>query len=96
MSWISKHELDSLKDWIRLNERHISELEKLVARQSNEIRRLERLSTARTYSMGEIDLAKLAIKVEEINREIESGKIAKAAADRLVQDILTAYYKGMQ
>ena len=46
--------------------------------------------------MGEVDLAKLAIKVEEINREIESGKIAKAAADRLVQDILTAYYKGMQ
>ena len=46
--------------------------------------------------MGEVDLAKLAIKVEEINRMIESGQLAKAAADRLVKDILTAYYKGMQ
>ena len=53
-------------------------------------------SKARTYSMGEVDLAKLAIKVEEINRMIESRQLAKAAADRLVKDILTAYYKGMQ
>lgn len=96
MPWISKRELDFLKDGIRLNESHICELEKRLDNHKSAIEDLQFSSKARTYSMGEVDLAKLAIKVEEINREIESGKIAKAAADRLVQDILTAYYKGMQ
>ena len=71
-------------------------MKKRLDNQKNAIEDLRFSSKARTYSMGEVDLAKLAIKVEEINRMIESGQLAKAAADRLVKDILTAYYKGIQ
>lgn len=96
MPWISKRELDFLKDGIRLNEGRIRDLEERLDNHKSAIEDLQFSSKARTYSMGEVDLAKLAIKVEEINRMIESGQLAKAAADRLVKDILTAYYKGMQ
>lgn len=96
MPWISRKELSEIYTLLGRQGDSIREMKKRLDNQKNAIEDLRFSSKARTYSMGEVDLAKLAIKVEEINREIESGKIAKAAADRLVQDILTSYYKGMQ
>ena len=96
MPWISRKELSEIYTLLGRQGDSIREMKKRLDNQKTAIEDLRFSSKARTYSMGEVDLAKLAIKVEEIHREIESGKIAKAAADRLVQDILTAYYKGMQ
>lgn len=96
MPWISRKELSEIYTLLGRQGDSIREMEKRLDNQKTAIERLQLSSTARTYSMGEVDLAKLAIKVEEINRNIESGQFAKDAANRLVQDILTAYYKGMQ
>ena len=96
MTWISRKELSEIYTLLGRQGDSIREMKKRLDNQKNAIEDLRFSSKARTYSMGEVDLAKLAIKVEEINRMIESGQLAKAAADRLVKDILTAYYKGMQ
>ena len=96
MPWISEKKLSDIYTLLERQGNSICEMSKQLNNQQAVIEDLRFSSTARTYSMGEVDLAKLAIKVEEINRKIESGQLAKDAADRLVKDILTAYYKGMQ
>ena len=96
MPWISKVELDFLKERMNLNAMHIFELENQLNKQRVQIARLQRSSTAQTWSMGEVDLAKLARKIDEIIRKVENGQLSNDAAGRLIQDMLNAYYRGQQ
>lgn len=93
MPWISKKELSNMKLQLKIHDANIYDMLKRLDAHKAEIETLKMLSKVRTYSMGEVDLAKLAIRVEAINRKIESGQLAKDAADRLVHDILAAYCK---
>ena len=96
MPWISRKDLAGIYDLLKKQSTSIRELGNQLNKQKAQIARLQLSSTAQTYSMGEVDLAKLARKVDEIIRKVENGQLAKMAADRLITDILNAYHKGQQ
>ena len=93
MPWISKKELSNMKLQLKIHDDNIYDMLKRLDAHKAEIETMKMLSTVRTVSMGEVNLSKLAIIVDKLNRKIESGQLAEDAADRLVQDILAAYYK---
>lgn len=93
MPWISKKELSNMKLQLKTHDDNIYDMLKRLDAHKAEIETMKMLSTVRTVSMGEVNLSKLAIIVDKLNRKIESGQLAEDAADRLVQDILAAYYK---
>lgn len=93
MPWISKKELSNMKLQLKIHDDNIYDMLKRLDAHKAEIETMKMLSTVRTVSMGEVNLSKLAIIVDKLNRKIESGQLAEDAADRLVHDILAAYCK---